>query len=202
MGHFLFVPFLPVASWAIRNPFNPQLLISHLTYSNGCGNLYPRFRLTVSPFLSCPRSAITVSPQPTKSHSLQAIYFQYNTHSFPQRRQPIPRSFNHLRTLLPLTANIFSHSHFFSPTPLFLITSLQRLHFHAIPHSSAQRRSGIPSVLNILLSRHYLAYLSPRYTLNPRRFNLLQPLFQKHPGWGTGLRVHSPLATRHSPLAT
>src|SRR6266849_5817230 len=67
--------------------------------------------LTVSPFLSCPRSGITVSPQPAKSHSLQAIRFQHNTHSFPQRRQPIPRPFNHLRTLLPLTTS------FFQPTP-------------------------------------------------------------------------------------
>ncbi len=130
----------------------------------------------MSPLLSSPRKGITVSSQPTKSHSLQAIYFQQNTHSFPQRRQPIPRSFNHLRTLLPLTANIFSRSHFFSPTPLFLTTSFQRLHFHAIRHSLAQRCSGIPSVLNTLLSRHYLVYPSPRYTLNPRRFNLLQPL--------------------------
>jgi len=63
--------------------------------------------LTVSPFLSSPRSRITVSPQATKSHSLQAIYFQHNTHSFPQRRQPIPRPFNHFRTLLPLTTSFF-----------------------------------------------------------------------------------------------
>ncbi|SRR6266478_117894 len=64
--------------------------------------------LTVSPFLSSPRSGITVSPQAAKSHSLQAIYFQRITHSFTQRRQPIPRSFNHLGTLLPLTTSFFS----------------------------------------------------------------------------------------------
>ncbi len=64
--------------------------------------------LTVSPFLSCPRNGITVSPQAAKTYSLQAIRFQHNTHSFPQRRQPIPRPFNHLRTLLPLTTSFFS----------------------------------------------------------------------------------------------
>jgi hypothetical protein len=32
------------------NPFNSQLLISHLTNSNGCGNLQPKVSLTVSPF--------------------------------------------------------------------------------------------------------------------------------------------------------
>jgi len=70
----------------------------------------------VSSFLSSPRSGITVSPQPAHSHSLQPIYFQQNTHSFAQRRQSIPRSFNHLRlpavegTLLPLTTSFFSSS--------------------------------------------------------------------------------------------
>jgi hypothetical protein len=33
-----------------RNPFNPPYLISHLTNSNGCGNLRPKVPLTVSPF--------------------------------------------------------------------------------------------------------------------------------------------------------
>jgi len=33
---------------------------------------------------------------------------------------------------------------FFSPTPLFPITSLQPLHFHAIAHSFLQRRQAIP----------------------------------------------------------
>ena len=35
-----------------RNPFNPQLLISHLTNSNGCGNLQVKVLLTVSPVSS------------------------------------------------------------------------------------------------------------------------------------------------------
>src|SRR5258708_4373327 len=34
----------------MRNPFNPQYLISHLTNSNGCGNLKTKVLLTVSPF--------------------------------------------------------------------------------------------------------------------------------------------------------
>ncbi len=56
-----------------------------------------------------------MSPHPAKSHSLQTIYFQQYTRSFPQRRQPIPRSFNHFRTLLPLTASFFQVS--FLPPP-------------------------------------------------------------------------------------
>jgi len=62
----------------------------------------------VSPFLSSPRSGITVSPRSTKSRSFQTICFQHDAHSFAQRRQPIPRPFNNLRTLLPLTASFFS----------------------------------------------------------------------------------------------
>jgi len=44
--------------------------------------------------------------------SIQPFCNQPLPHSFPQRRQPISFSYNSLRTLLPLTANIFSHSHF------------------------------------------------------------------------------------------
>jgi len=36
--------------YGARKPFNPQPLISHLTNSNGCGNLQPKDLLTVSPF--------------------------------------------------------------------------------------------------------------------------------------------------------
>jgi hypothetical protein len=39
--------------------------------------------------------------------SLQILYFHAIPHSLAQRRQPIRRSFNHLRTLLPLTVNTF-----------------------------------------------------------------------------------------------
>ena len=70
----------------------------------------------MSPFLSSPRSGITVSPQPAKPHSLQAIYFQQNTHSFPQRRQPIPLPFNHSRTLSSLTTSFFSICFLHVPT--------------------------------------------------------------------------------------
>src|SRR6266404_8609235 len=41
---------LPSLAGRMRNPFNPQYLISHLTNSNGCGNLYTKVLLTVSPF--------------------------------------------------------------------------------------------------------------------------------------------------------
>ncbi len=37
-----------------------------------------------------------------------------------------------------------------TPTPLFLITSLQTQHFHAITHSFAQRHTNIPTILNSL----------------------------------------------------
>ena len=41
---------LPSLAGCMRNPFNPQYLISHLTNSNGCGNLWVKVLLPVSPF--------------------------------------------------------------------------------------------------------------------------------------------------------
>ena len=138
----------------------------------------------MSPFLSSPRSGITVSPQPENSHSLQAIYFQHNTHSFPQRRQPIPRPFNHLRTLLPLTTSFFSN-----------------LLFRAL-HD--------PFFCRFLFSFQQLAasLLSPKKS-TPLQSSESSLFLQNTRGGGRGLRVHSPLATRlprapfakgHSPL--
>src|SRR5260370_3991531 len=45
---------------AVRKPFNPRPLISHLTNSNGCGNLRLKVLLTVSPFRPSfpPQSAV------------------------------------------------------------------------------------------------------------------------------------------------
>ncbi len=146
----------------------------------------------MSPFLSCPRSGITVSPQPAKSHSLQTIHFQHNTHSFPQRRQPIPRPFNHLRlpavegTLLPLTASFFSSS-------------------YSAPSMS-------PSFCRFLFSFQELAasLLSPKKS-TPLESNKYSLFLQNARGVGRGLRVRSPLVyperflrrvTRHSPLVT
>jgi hypothetical protein len=55
----LFAPFHRSLPRPGRKPFNPQSLISHLTNSNGCGILYTKVLLTVSPlrpfFLPQPR---------------------------------------------------------------------------------------------------------------------------------------------------
>src|SRR6266852_3031177 len=53
------------------------------------------------------RRSDTVSPF-LPIASLQPKQFQAIAHSFPQRRQLICRSFNNLRTLLPLTTSFFS----------------------------------------------------------------------------------------------
>jgi hypothetical protein len=45
----IFVPLAHPGSHARRKPLNPQPLISHLTNSNGCGNLQVKVLLTVSP---------------------------------------------------------------------------------------------------------------------------------------------------------
>jgi hypothetical protein len=46
---FVSIPIVGNSVRAFPNPFNPQLLISHLTNSNGCGNLQLKVLLTVSP---------------------------------------------------------------------------------------------------------------------------------------------------------
>ncbi len=51
--------------------------------------------------------AAQTSAVPTIS-SIHPLSFQSLPHSFPQRRLPNPSSFNSLRTLLPLTTNLFS----------------------------------------------------------------------------------------------
>jgi hypothetical protein len=50
MGHSLLSAPFSVPTTAVGNPLNPQPLISHLTNSNGCGNLQTKVLLTVSPF--------------------------------------------------------------------------------------------------------------------------------------------------------
>src|SRR5258706_2655144 len=66
----LFVPVVRIRCTAPRKPFNPQTLISHLTNSNGCGNLWIRFckRVPVSSLLlpSKRRVSAPSSRQPTK----------------------------------------------------------------------------------------------------------------------------------------
>jgi hypothetical protein len=65
-----------------RNPFNPQSLISHLTNSNGCGNLQTKVPLTVSPFRPF------LFPQPrvfSANHRFLSSLFSYSYKSlFPQ----------------------------------------------------------------------------------------------------------------------
>ena len=113
----------------------------------------------MSPFLSSPRSAITVSPQPAKSHSPETICFQHNAHSFPQRRQPIPCPFNHLRTLLPLTTSLFSSS----------------------VSASAPQTLHLP--LSLFLSATCSLFALSK-KVNSFAIKQIQPLFAKHPGWG------------------
>ncbi len=54
----LFVTFLRIRSAPARNPFNSQSLISHLTNSNGCGNLHAKVADSV------PVSSLLSSPTP------------------------------------------------------------------------------------------------------------------------------------------
>src|SRR5260221_319228 len=78
----LFVPVVRIRCTAPRKPFNPQTLISHLTNSNGCGNLWLRFckRVPVSSLLlpSKRRVSAPSSRQPTKFLRLMRKLFLLN----------------------------------------------------------------------------------------------------------------------------
>jgi hypothetical protein len=70
-----FVPIGAPGLQARRKPLNPQPLISHLTNSNGCGNLQPKVLLKVSPlrpFLLPQPSVYPRTPLPTR-HSLPTL---------------------------------------------------------------------------------------------------------------------------------
>jgi hypothetical protein len=54
----------------VRNPFNPQSLISHLTNSNGCGNLQVKVTLTVSPCRPSFNPPRDVFPHPLLANQL------------------------------------------------------------------------------------------------------------------------------------
>jgi hypothetical protein len=129
----------------VCNPFNPQLLISHLTNSNGCGNVAIKVLLTVSPF----RPFLLPSPTPCVFAAIQflsTLCFHHLTNpsscnsllftSIQNPRGVTPPSINAVVAAVPFFANPFVSYHI-----------LQALYFHAIPHSFTQRRSAIPSIL-------------------------------------------------------
>jgi hypothetical protein len=152
----------------VCNPFNSQFLISYLTNSNGCGNLWSKVLLTVSPFRPFlpPQPRVFSQPFNFCQPCPPRRAFVFITIQIPLRACPPkwPLSFIYLQTPWRATP-FFSHPYKtpgvsplpqlthssqrsrLSPTLLFTITSLQALYFHAIPHSFAQRRSAIPSIL-------------------------------------------------------
>jgi hypothetical protein len=81
----LFIPVVGIGSTPPRKPFNPQRLISHLTNSNGCGNLRLKVLLKVSPL---PPSFL---PQPSVYPPLPIPLFPLLTthHSPPTFRHPL-----------------------------------------------------------------------------------------------------------------
>ena len=84
----------------LRNPFNPQSLISHLTNSNGCGNLCTKVLLTVSPFRP------SFPPQPSVYSRNQRLL-----PSYAPRNANISSIFNILRILSVATGvSLLRHS--------------------------------------------------------------------------------------------
>ena len=75
---------LLLLSWHC-NPLNPKPLISHLTNSNGCGDLQPKVLLTVSPFR--PSFPSQLDPFPRS----------------PQALSPLSTAFTPNRSLTPLS---------------------------------------------------------------------------------------------------
>jgi len=76
-----FVPVLGIRFASLRKPFNPQPLISHLTNSNGCGNLQPKVLLTVSPFPPSSNSnSVCIRTRPR--HSLPTIDHRFRLSFF------------------------------------------------------------------------------------------------------------------------
>jgi hypothetical protein len=77
-----FHPVVGIRCTLSLNPFNPQSLISHLTNSNGCGNLRGKVTLTVSPFqpFLFPQSRVF-----SANHRFLSSLFSYSYKSlFPQ----------------------------------------------------------------------------------------------------------------------
>ena len=102
MRHWKTVPSVPRVV-CVFQPIQFTAFISHLTNSNGCGNLYPKVLLTVSPFRPSFSPQSKVYPQPFDSCN--------------PRARKLPFVFNRLRTLF-LSCRSFCDS-----CPLFSITS-------------------------------------------------------------------------------
>ena len=124
-----------------RNPFNPQSLISHLTNSNGCGNIQFKVLLTVSPF----RPSFLQPPalHPANNRFLTPLLSSTSELLFSQLLC------FHIYLRCPL---VFPCPRQASPpnplSPLLLITSLQSPQFHALTHSFAQQESAISHYFN------------------------------------------------------
>jgi hypothetical protein len=105
-----FHPVVGIRCTLSLNPFNPQSLISHLTNSNGCGNLQGKVTLTVSPFqpFLFPQSRVF-----SANHRFLSSLFSYSYKSlFPQslyfhiHTKP-PGVRGSLRTISPLATRHF-----------------------------------------------------------------------------------------------
>jgi hypothetical protein len=100
----------------VRNPFNPQCLISHLTNSNECGNMQPKVLLTVSPFPPSLTQQLDLFPSSPGTVSPLATAFTPN-----RRLTPLSTAFTQRHRgghpQLPFSA-FTTHDDVFAP-PLF-----------------------------------------------------------------------------------
>src|SRR5260370_28323573 len=178
---------------AVRKPFNPRPLISHLTNSNGCGNLRLKVLLTVSPFRPSfpPQSAV----YPKGPHCLPS---PPTTHYPPRTTHSPVRLFTGHRSRVTSHAFSCACGLFVAPKKVnpFAIKQIQPL-FAKTPGWGAlcDLRAPIsaPSVfrffLHLTCSQQLTDSLS-LFALFPALvffvFNSIQTLFAKHPGWVWG----------------
>jgi len=162
----------------LRNPFNPQPLISHLTNSNGCGNLQPRsadsvpvssFLFPATPCVSAPYNSnqtnscasyhIPATPMLPCNYKL----FPAMANTYPPHNQQLPHSFHAHRGWHPKHHDAGRLS--------------------AVSIFRSGRRSANDQ--SLCFQRRTASYfLLPLFSRLPSFvFNRLQPLFAKHPGW-------------------
>src|ERR1700730_8682960 len=197
----------------VRNPFNSQSLISHLTNSNGCGNMWFKVLLTVSPFRPSFLPQLRVSPSvhrflsPLFSYRYKSLSAQpscFHIHTKPPGCYP-PASL--IETSPPLCLSVSVANLILSTTCrlLFSLGSLFRtpvLCFQQLAVSFPKSRGvGIPRIWNICSVASVLRPQCPLCCAFPASpqfgLYLAHPLVYPDPRGATGF-----LATPHSPLAT
>src|SRR6266404_3522730 len=160
-----------------RNPFNPQPLISHLTNSNGCGNIQSKVPLTVPPFRPSFLPQLAVHPE--NDRFLTPVFSSTSESLFSQ--------------LLCF--------HIYLRCPL-LFSSV-----YSVPaRPTGGPPASVPSVPGRFFKSFAVNGLPP-LVLSCLSFSRSLPLFSvtcslllQNRGVGVSPRPLSPLATRHSPL--